>query len=221
MVKFVIKKKEIELKEYSKGATLVEFVEELEAFRKSNSLKTSRCFGCGECCSDNIPVLGLDLMRLMQGMDATLDELKKACLAIPERPELQARRKAIQEMVQSDGLADIEAALIYEYNNSEPIILAKKDNGECCFLENKLCSKYRLRPYSCGLYLCNMGARLSYLQEMIIRQGTWHAYHLLGWIRQNEITHNPFLKAESYDALLLKDFDFDLQNAQDRLFFYF
>jgi hypothetical protein len=221
MVEFVIKKKEIELKEYSDDASLVEFAGKLEAFRKTNKLKTSLCCGCGECCSDNIPVLGLDLSLLIQGLSISLEELKETCLTIPMQPDLQTRRKAIKEMVSSNGLTTMEATLIYEYNNSEPIILAKKNAGECCFLENKLCSKYEFRPYSCSLYLCNMGEKLSYLQEMIIRQGTWHAYHLLGWIPENEIAHNPFLKSGFYNKLLIKDFDFELENALEQLFFYF
>jgi hypothetical protein len=66
-----------------------------------------------------------------------------------------------------------------------------------------------------------MGEKLEFIQEMIVREGTWHAYSLLGWIGKEEISHNPFLKAESYDQLLVKDFDYQLQDTLDKLFFYF
>jgi Fe-S-cluster containining protein len=149
------------------------------------------------------------------------EQASRSVLILPEKPDIAARRKAIREMAETSGITALEATLLYEYNNAEPIILAKQDGGECCFLRENLCSKYLIRPYSCGLYLCNMGEKLSYIQEMIIRQGTWHAYYRLGWISAEEIAHNPFLKADSYDKLLLADFDFKLENTLAQLFFYF
>jgi Fe-S-cluster containining protein len=221
MIKFEIIQQEIELIEYSDNTSLTELVAELEAFRQENGLKTVNCYGCGECCTDNIPVLGLDLFRLSQGLHKELDCVISTNIIMPEKPGLEARQKSINELVRSNGLSKLGATLIYEYNNSEPLILAKKNSGECCFLESKLCSKYEIRPYSCGLYLCNMGERLSYIEEMIIRLGIWHAYYLLGWVPENEIAHNPFLKAGSYGELKLRDFEFDLKDTLDKLFFYF
>lgn len=252
MIKFEIIDDSIELSDYSPDTTLPELVEELEKFRQTNELKTKNCKGCGYCCQDNIPVLGLDIPTLTQGLLCSLDELKSKYLILPEPIKAESRRKSITDMARTQKMPVIEATLLYEYNNAEPLILNKHDNGDCCLLNviepntqefrlsgkvsevkecppqnsaqnppQKLCSLYTYRPFSCGLYLCNMGAKLSFLEEMIIRQGTWHAYSLLGWISQEDIAHNPFLKVKSYDELLVKDFDYQLQDALDQLFFYF
>ena len=270
MIEFIAKNDEIELKSYSPEATLAGLAESLETFRLSCGLKTAVCKGCGECCSDNIPVLGADLRVLeaglkvseaeppapeagleapeagswmheaepwtpetgphvpqsslrLRGADTSTGSRKVAAqlLTLPEKPDIAARRKAIREMSAAAGITQLEAILLYEYNNAEPIILKKQESGECCFLKNRLCSRYTIRPYSCGLYLCDMGEKLSYLQEMVIRQGTWHAYYKLGWVQKEDISHNPFLKSESYDELLVSDFDFHLENTLEQLFFYF
>jgi Fe-S-cluster containining protein len=196
----------------------------LEAFRTSQAaavLKTASCKGCGECCSDDIPVLGFDIPRLLDGLGIGFDEAVKNVLILPEKPDIEYRRNAIKEMSRSASISELEAAALFEYNNAEPIIMAKKPNLQCCFLKGGLCSRYSIRPYSCGLYLCNMGQRLSYIQEMIIRQGTWHAYFKLGWISEADIPHNPFLTADSYDDLPVSGFEFGLENALEQLFFYF
>lgn len=221
VIKFKVEKRTIELVEYSEDTTLNELVDGLETFRLENSLKTRNCQGCGKCCKDNIPVLGLDLAVIPGGLSVIGVESRESCVVMPERPDIEARRKALNELERTNKLTKLEASLIYEYNNSEPLILAKQQGGACLFLKSKLCSVYGARPYSCGLYLCNMGERLSYIQEMIIRQGTWHAYQLLGWVSIEEISHNPFLKASSYDELLIRDFEFGLENALEQLFFYF
>jgi hypothetical protein len=62
---------------------------------------------------------------------------------------------------------------------------------------------------------------------MIIGQGIWHAYARMGWIEEAELKHNPFLRRRSagrqgaWEKVPLKDFEFDLEAARDRLFFYF
>ncbi len=239
MIEFIVENEEIELKYYDPDATLSDLAASLEDFRLVSGLKTSQCKGCAECCSDNIPVLGLDVPALLEGLHISFEQAVQSILVLPEKPDLDFRRKAIREMAQSASITQLEAALLFEYNNAEPIILARKagkyevsgkegqlahpddDPEACCFLENNLCSHYLVRPYSCGLYLCNMGERLSYIQEMIIRQGIWHAYYKLGWITEEEIAHNPFLKAASYDKLLVSDFEFKLENTLEQLFFYF
>ena len=221
MIEFVAENEEIEIKAYDPETTLVDLVEALEAFRLTCPLKTINCKGCGDCCSDNIPVLGFDLQVLQEGLGIGFEHAAKRILTLPDKPDIPARRKAIREMSEAASITGLEAALLYEYNNAEPLILAKQNDGTCCFLKNRLCSEYMIRPYSCGLYLCNMGERLSYLQEMIIRQGTWHAYYKLGWIEEGDISHNPFLKAGTYGELRLADFDFNLGNTLDQLFFYF
>jgi len=221
MTEFVAKNNEIELKYYDPDTTLTELSEELDRYRLSSSLKSSGCKGCGGCCSDNIPVLGPDIDTLLEGTGLNLEQACKELFIMPEKPDITARRKAIREMSKTADITQLEATLLFEYNNAEPIILAKQDMGECCLLRNRLCSHYAIRPYSCSLYLCDMGERLSYIQEMIIRQGTWYAYAKLGWIDEREIPHNPFLKADSYDELLVSDFEFKLDNTLDQLFFYF
>lgn len=221
VIEFKVDKRTIELVEYSEDTTLNKLVGGLEAFRLQNSLKTKNCQGCGKCCKDNIPVLGLDLPVIPGGLSVIRGGLQDNCIILPEKPDIEARQKALNELQRTNGLTKLEASLIYEYNNSEPLILAKQQGGACLFLKNNLCSVYGARPYSCGLYLCNMGERLSYIQEMIIRQGTWHAYQLIGWVSIEEISHNPFLKASSYDELLVRDFEFGLENALEQLFFYF
>jgi Fe-S-cluster containining protein len=221
MVEFVTKKEEIELKGYDPGTTLKELSEALEEYRLTCRLKTYECKGCGECCSDSIPVLGLDLQVLQKGLGINFEQAVRSILSLPEKPDMNIRRKSIKEISASASITPLEATLMYEYNNAEPIILARQNGGECCFLQESLCSRYQIRPYSCGLYLCNMGEKLSYIQEMIIRQGTWHAYYTLGWISKGDIAHNPFLKSDSYEKLLLADFDFNLENALAQMFFYF
>lgn len=221
MIEFISENEEIELKSYDPGTTLRELSEKLEAYRLTCRLKTFGCKGCGECCSDSIPVLGLDLQMLQKGLGISFEQAAESLLALPEIPDMNIRRKSIKEISASASITPLEAALMYEYNNAEPIILARQKGGECCFLQDSLCSRYLIRPYSCGLYLCNMGEKLSYIQEMIIRQGTWHAYYTLGWISGGDIAHNPFLRADSYEKLLLADFDFNLENALSQMFFYF
>lgn len=223
MIEFIVENEEIELKYYDPGTTLSELASSLEDFRLVSGLKTSECKGCAECCSDNIPVLGLDIPALLEGLHISFEQAVQSVLVVPEKPDLAFRRKAIREMAQSASITQLEAALLFEYNNAEPIILARKAGKDvaCCFLQDNLCSRYMVRPYSCGLYLCNMGERLSYIQEMIIRQGTWHAYYKLGWITEEEIAHNPFLKADFYQKLLVADFEFKLENTLEQLFFYF
>jgi Fe-S-cluster containining protein len=221
MTEFIKQNNEIELDHYDPGTTLRELSEELDAFRLTSGLKSGGCKGCGGCCSDNIPVLGPDIDILLEGFGMSLEQASRELFIMPEKPDIQARRKAIREMSDSAAITQLEATLLFEYNNAEPIILAKQTSGECCLLKDRLCSRYAIRPYSCGLYLCDMGERLSYIQEMIIRQGTWYAYAKLGWIDEGEIPHNPFLKRGSYDELLVSDFEFKLENTLDQLFFYF
>lgn len=221
MLVFAVQDDEIELKHYDPETTLKELSDELDRFRLSSGLRSSGCKGCGGCCSDNIPVLGPDIGPLLEGFGIDLEQASRELFIMPEKPNIAARRKAIAEMSKTASITELEAALLFEYNNAEPIILAKQASGECCLLHDRLCSRYLIRPYSCGLYLCDMGERLSYIQEMIIRQGTWYAYSKFGWIEEIEISHNPFLKADSYDKLLVSDFDFKLENTLDQLFFYF
>ncbi len=223
MIEFISDNGKVELKYYDPDATLAELATELEIFRSTCDLKTSKCKGCGECCSDNIPVLGLDISPLLEGLGMSFEQAVQSVLVLPDKPDMAFRSKAIREMASATSITPLEATLLFEYNNAEPIILTKQVQHPpvCCFLHENLCSRYTIRPYSCGLYLCNMDQHLSYLQEMVIRQGTWHAYYKLGWVAAEDISHNPFLKADSYDKLPIADFDYNFENALEQLFFYF
>ena len=66
-----------------------------------------------------------------------------------------------------------------------------------------------------------MADKLSVLQEQIVRQGIWHSYVELRWIEAESIAHNPFLEASGYGEVMISDFDVDLSEALERLFFYF
>ncbi len=221
MIRFSVLDNQIELEEYSDDATLPELAATLEAFRGTCELKTKHCRGCGECCGDDIPVLGFDLPRLMAGTSLTIDELPQSMLVLPEAPSLERREKAIRDLIREHGFSELNATLLYEYNNAEPAILSRNDDGTCRFLKDKLCSFHEHRPYACGLYLCTMAEKLSFVHEMIVRQGTWHLYSVLGWIPREAISHNPFTRASSWDALSVRDFDVDLRSTLDALFFYF
>ena len=71
-----------------------------------------------------------------------------------------------------------------------------------------------------GLHM-HYGDELSMLQEMVVRQGTWHAYSMFGWIDRDEISHNPFINADNYDKVYIKDLKFNSEKAIEQLFFYF
>ncbi len=215
----------IELISYSEDATLEELRERVDTFRVQKGLETEHCAGCGECCYyENLPVLGFDLESIRGFLDADDETLFSRYLQLPEKPEIGQRRKSIAEMARDHGFDLTTAALLYEYNQAEPVTLRKgtpESGAACMFLEDNLCTIYQARLYTCGLYICNMAEKLSILQEQIVRQGVWHSYCRLGWIGEADISHNPFLKGDSYGEILLSAFDFDLTSALEKLFFYF
>lgn len=225
MIKLLLKKNKIELEGYSEDATLQELKDEVEAFRLTNDLKTRYCKGCGECCSQPIPVLGLDIIRIQKTTGMEIDKIIEKYLTLPQRPDINFRKSAIGDFMRMGEISFREAAMLYEYNQSDPLILPRKEDGTCAFLDNEkgLCTIYgqEYRPYTCDLYICTMGDELSIIQEMIVTQGTWHAYFLLGWISADDISHNPFLNADNYCKVYLKDFAFSSEKAIERLFFYF
>jgi Fe-S-cluster containining protein len=222
MIEFAIQGKTIEMVSYSDDATLAELRSELDAFRDRPGLKTATCAGCGECCYyETLPVLGYDLESIRGFLNVDDSSLFANYLELPEQPSAQQRTKSIDEMIRDHKFESTTASLLYEYNQAEPIKLRKNPHGSCMFLEDDLCAIYQARLYTCGLYVCNMADRLSVLQEQIVRQGIWHSYHVLGWIDADLIGHNPFLHASGYGEVLIKDFDFDLSEAIEKLFFYF
>ena len=208
---YVTENNEIELLRYDADATLADLAAELESFREAaEDLKTGKCKGCGECCSDNIPVLGLDfevlgiepaalslnptaqgidpeaarpdpavygddpaisaagpavsgLSLAVSGPDPAVPGIDPGALSpgpaalpgmsgtdpgqaagsiivLPDRPDMAFRGKAIREMCEWTAISELEAAVLFEYNNAEPLILARQASGECCFLKDGLCS---------------------------------------------------------------------------------
>jgi Fe-S-cluster containining protein len=216
----------IELSGYSPESSLRELTEAVEAIRITKGLETERCYGCGGCCREPIPVLGYDIMNLAAVMETTGEDFVEKYLDLPEPPNVGAKRKATEELIRQHGFDPLEAALIYEFNHAEPVTFRRDETGACLFCRRELCTIYEHRPYICGLYVCNMGDALSVLYEKIVSQGVWHTYASLGWITEEEIAHNPFLKAKAegkdpFGKILLRDFEFDLERALEAAFFYF
>ena len=221
MIDLVVQDETIELKDFSDDSTLQDLVSGTESIRLSEGLKTRHCYACGICCREPIPVLGYDLGRLTQRLGVSEEVLTQRYLELPRAPDSLERNRAIQSLQKEHDFSDLEARLVYEFNSAEPVILKRQDNGSCFFLENNLCTIYEVRPFICRLYLCNMAEKLSILYETIATQGTWFTYSRLGWISEEEIRHNPYLNASGYDRLRLRDFQFDLKSALDKIFFYF
>jgi len=223
MIQLEVVENKIELVDYSEDATLQELSDEVNSFRLTNDLKTRDCKGCGECCNQPIPVLGLDLVKIQKETGMELEEVLRKYIVLPSKPDLGERRRGIKDFIRTCGLDETKAAIMYEYNQCEPLILPRREDGTCEFLEKStgLCQIFYYRPFTGGLYLCTMGDELSMIQEMVVRFGTWHAYSMLGWISEKEISYNPFLEVDSYDNMYIKDFYFNPEEALEKLFFYF
>lgn len=215
-----MKKGKLELLDYTDDTTLVDLLNETEVFVAAQTKKNVQCRMCGECCH-RAPVLGLDILQLSQAASLPVPQWAAKQLMVPEPPDSEARRKGIAELRQQSELSDVEAAVLYEYNQSEPVSFLHNGKDRCFYQNGSLCGNYENRPFVCRLYLCRFGERLQDLLEMIVTQGTWHAYHVLGLVPVEEIGHNPFLKAESYGDVRLKSFEFGLEKAMGELFSYF
>jgi Fe-S-cluster containining protein len=210
VVELAVQGERIELLGYGKGATLSGLAEAVEAIRVTPGLITASCRGCGGCCAEAIPVLGLDLGG---GRGAY-------SLALPGPPDRAERRHAVEQLAAEHELSREQAALLYDHNNAEPITLSRSC-GRCDNLSVGLCTIYGRRPYACRLYVCNMGERLEGVYEGIVALGTWHAYHVLGWIDEGDIAGNPFLGAGGYHEVPVEAFEANLRSALESLFFYF
>lgn len=222
MIELEVQGRTIEIISYSEDATLEELRSKVDTFRVQPGLKTAGCAGCGECCFyENLPVLGYDLQAIKEFLNVEDADLFERYLNAPEKPSQSERGKSIEEMMRDHGFDRTTASYLYEYNQAEPVTLRKSAAGSCMFLEDNLCTIYQARLYTCGLYICNMAEKLSVLQEQIVRQGVWHSYAVLGWIQPDAISHNPFLGSEGYGDVLIRDFDVDLTDAIEKLFFYF
>ena len=96
-----------------------------------------------------------------------------------------------------------EAERLHDFNNGDPVLMAKAPGGECVFLDEGLCSIHGDRPLGCRLFHCRMGDRLSILHESIVRCGTWDLYARLGLIGAGELSGNPFVGKSRWDEVLL------------------
>ncbi|MGA2975063.1 MAG: YkgJ family cysteine cluster protein [Spirochaetia bacterium] len=220
-VRFSVLADRIELDSYTDEATLEDFVRGLEAFRISTSLKTSRCAGCGECCLQPIPVLGVDIDAIAQALETSPAEVVRDHLLLPEfHASPDERKKAIREISRSMKMPEGQAAIVYDFNNAERVILQRRGDGACCFLTNGLCTIYESRPLSCRIYLCAMGDKLSILHENIVQLGTNHLYRALGWIEEEEAV-NPFVGSEGWGRVPLRACEPPDLDSAESLFFYF
>jgi len=221
MIELCVADGKIELAGFSPEESVAALARAVEDFRLQQELETRYCYDCGGCCNQAIPVLGLDLPVLSAATGLAPGRLAGELFDLPPVPTAEERRKAIRDMVRQDGFTPEQAALLYDHNRAEPIILKSKRDGTCVLLKGRLCSIYEHRPFMCRLYLCNMGEELSVLYEKIIGQGIWHAYARMGWIDESELGSNPFVGRSSYEDVPLGEFDADLGDAAERLFFYF
>jgi Fe-S-cluster containining protein len=220
MIELAVKKGKLELINYSEDTTLADLLADTESFVSALNKKSVQCRMCGECCH-RPPVLGLDIQLLAEAKGESVQKFAGSHLMPPVLPDLPARQKGIGELRQQANLTELEATILYEYNQSEPMTFIHNDNDRCFYQNGNLCGNYDRRPFICRLYLCRFGEKLQDLMEMVVTQGTWHAYALLGAVPMDAIAHNPFVKAKSYQDVLLKEFEFGLDKAMDELFSYF
>lgn len=220
MIDFALRKGKIELQQYSEDTTLAQFADAVEELLASPRKKAATCHRCGQCCN-NPPVLGLDMAILSAKAGIPVGQWVKEHLLPIELPDLASRRKGIAELSSQAHLSETEATILYEFNQSEPLTFKQNVDESCSYLQGGLCSNYNNRPYICRLYQCSLGDRLQSLREMIVCQGTWYAYALLGAVPAEEIDHNPFLSAKAYHDVKLKDFEHDMEKSLEALFSYF
>jgi Fe-S-cluster containining protein len=219
MVDLKLVKGRLELREYSADSSLADLLGATETFVSALKKRSVQCRMCGECCSRE-PVLGLD-MEILAGQEGIgVREWAAAHLMQPEFPDLAAREKLIREFCRQTGMSELESTVLYEYNQSEPLSFKQDETERCFYQKDGRCSNYANRPFICRLYLCRFGDRLQELTEMIVAQGTWHAWSLLGAVPEELIRHNPFAGRESYSDVLLKDFETGFAGTGE-LFFYF
>ncbi len=202
----------VEIGRYSPDATLAELVEAIaEALARSNA-----CRDCCTCCSDEIPVNGIELRSIRERKNRAAFGPVLSSLVLPERPDMRARRTAIADLAETFEVSPAAATLLYECNNASPLRLRKKEDGGCLLLAEGLCKEYSARPLVCRLYYCRLGRRLAAVTDMVVSQGVWHSYCVMGWIAEAEVAHNPFLDAAGYEDILLSRFDVPLPEPGER-----
>ncbi len=220
MLYLSIKKGKLDLTGDVGEATLADLLAESEAFVAALRKQSVQCRMCGECCH-RAPVLGLDILAMTGEAKTDAAQWAKEHLLLPDPPDLSARQKGIAEFIKQSGVSQRDAAVLYEYNQSEPISFLQTENERCVYQQGNLCGVYAQRPFVCRLYLCRFGERLQDLLEMVVTQGTWHAWAVLGAVPMEAIAHNPFAGKQGYDQVKLKDFEFGLEEAMGELFSYF
>ncbi len=227
-VRLCVRDHAIELAGYEPEATVRDLVEEIERFRlRETHLITSACAGCGLCCHQRPPVFAQDMDDLAAGSGRLVDaddrrRFLSSVLEYPSPPDMRARAAGIRDLARDMGMTPGQATGTYEYNRAEPIVLRHGADGMCGFLRDGMCTIYPYRPLTCRLYLCNMGERLSLLQERIATEGTWHAYEALGWTEGVDMAHNTFRRAARQMDLPLALFEPRADDDDPRkLFFYF
>jgi Fe-S-cluster containining protein len=201
----------LELTYFSEDCTLNELINRLTNLNEQSEL----CQKCGKCCSDTIPITGFEIKRITEEVKSGKKDYSVIDLNFPDKPDTKEKEKSISEMASMFGFSKRHATVLYEYNTATPITMKKGADGQCVRISNNLCAQYGIRPLICRLYYCNTADRLAGLREIIISQGIWHSYYIMGWIDKREIEDNPFLNASNYDDVLLKKFDYRFDDINE------
>ncbi len=190
-------KNSVDIKEYSQDCSLGDLVNGLDLFL----LKNGACRRCGTCCHDPIPLNGIELREIMGGKTGSPRPL------IPKKPDVGKRIKSIKEISRTFEMPMDAATILHDFNNADPVCVPKTADGNCVHNAQSECSIYPDRPLICRLYHCRFRPRLSGLVDMIVAQGVWHSYLIMGWIGEKDISRNPFLGAGAYADIPLSAFD--------------
>jgi Fe-S-cluster containining protein len=214
MIEFSIDNKDcIEVEKYSEDCTVEEYANNLtERINKVNI-----CERCGNCCFDIIPIIGYEIRRIMEIMNIKTISQEFYYLVLPNKPNVAGKNNSIHDLMKTYNLSESIATILYEYNNVEPITMNKNKDGQCLSITDDKCAKYKIRPLICRLYHCNLGNKVSALNELIINQGIWHSYYIMEWIKEKDISHNPFIKGNNLEEVLLKDFDHNFDEIDDTI----
>ncbi len=220
LLDFLVQKGKLDLTGDVGDATLADLLAESEAFVAALKKQSVQCRMCGECCH-RAPVLGLDILAMAGEAITDAAQWAKEHLLLPDPPDLIARQKGIAELMRQSNMTEHDASVLYEYNQSEPISFLQNESDRCVHQRGNLCGVYAQRPFVCRLYLCRFGERLQDLLEIVVTQGTWHAWAVLGVVPMEAIAHNPFAGKQGYDQVKLKEFEFGLEEAMGELFSFF
>ncbi|MDA8235016.1 MAG: YkgJ family cysteine cluster protein [Clostridia bacterium] len=175
--------------------TVNSFIEKEELTRTRQ--KISSCEGCPRCCSERIPLTGIDVDILRKGLGDLdfADFINRYCHVLVDGPAVD-------------------------------IMLAAKFTGECIFLrpEDGRCANYTYRPLVCQTFICcPTSPRADKLRELVVnlgedelvrrwfREGLSPSGELIiheAWdpdLNIDDWQANPFTGKEGYQDVLLKD----------------